>query len=161
MKQIVLLMLAAIALSMGHAAFAQNSAIPSEQYVGRCLADPDCTTQERLQIMADMSDRMRESVKRINQTCMDMKFKGCISRQHDEIENWHKMNDQMGDMMLAIEVAPSKMSRQKAEEMEKTEPAAGKPDPYLNPDQEKIDRQKNQWWPEWLPPQEENPYHKW
>ena len=43
------------------------------------------------------------------------------------------------------------------------EPSAGvAPDPYINPDQEKLDENKQDWWRgEWDPPQEDNPYHKW
>ena len=36
-------------------------------------------------------------------------------------------------------------------------------DPYTNPDQERLNENKKDWWggEGWVPPEENNPYHKW
>ena len=41
------------------------------------------------------------------------------------------------------------------------EPSAA-PDPYTDPDQESLERNKENWWGKgWTPPEESNPYHRW
>ncbi len=41
------------------------------------------------------------------------------------------------------------------------EPSAA-PDPYTDPDQENLERNKESWWGKgWMPPEESNPYHRW
>ncbi len=73
------------------------------------------------------------------------------------LQEAEKKNKALADKMQA------KTNKKKTpKDLSEVEPAAGyKPDPYTRPDLEQMDRQKRQWWKDWTPSNDSNPYHKW
>mgnify|MGYP000977299126 CR=1 FL=1 len=69
----------------------------------KCMSDPQCSTEERLQLMNEMADYLRYELRRMDRKCIDYHYEDCISIQSDDFEQWHKINNYMLDMMKSME----------------------------------------------------------
>ncbi len=131
----------------------------------QCIRGTTCTTREGLRILGEMTDNMRGNLRRIDQACAKTDYRNCFNPDADDVVQWHKMHDQMRDLAAMLErrytaAAPAHGGKQ----LNLIEPSAGpapKPNPYTNPDEEQLQEHKEDWWQEWTPPEEANPYHKW
>ena len=170
MRPEFLLVLATVMLGLSGISKAQDNSqlLPSksagiEQRFQQCLSA--CTVQQQLQLMQDMTDDMGRTLRQINQTCKIMKYEKCISFQRNAVLRWHKMHRDANSLMHAMEAQYSLSAlgqpiKNSAKDLNLLAPAAG-PNPYTNPDEEKLERQKGDWWQGWSPPEEDNPYHQW
>lgn len=181
MKQTLFLLLlfslTATTLGLIRLALAQGSNPPAlssnallDERFELCTSNPLCTTEEKLGLMKDMTDNMHESLQYIRQSCVDKKYRNCVNPQMGEVLQWHTTHNRMRDIMRDMEsqyiVAMPDTTVQKNEknsrQLNLLEPAAGPtPNPYTKPDQEQMERQKQDWWKSWSPSGESNPYHKW
>jgi hypothetical protein len=141
-----------------------------DQHFAQCLNNTDCKTQEQLQLVMDISAGMTRSLQSLFNACLAMNYKNCIVPNMDEITQWRHLHQQAGDMMQAmtsqyVAAKPRSpmggQSQKTAWQLDQLQPAAGTPDPYINPDQKQELRQKAEWWKGWGPPDQSNPYHKW
>lgn len=123
MKRIIIFVLAATISGSFHTALAQDSfqtipiqytpeqspstqapAMPSlDERFQECMNDGSCPLQDRIQLMGEMSDEMRQSLRRMDQNCMKAGYKDCIGPKHEETRAWHKMHLHMDEMMTAME----------------------------------------------------------
>jgi hypothetical protein len=148
---------------------AENSTL--EQRFEVCMNSPVCAMEEQFKLMEDISNAMIASLQRIHQTCVTMRYKSCIVPQMVEVAEWDKMHGHLRDIMQAMEPPSGNTvmntvkplpEEASGERMNMLEPAAGfTPNPYTKPEQEQMERQKNEWWKDWFPADEDNPYHKW
>lgn len=81
-----------------------------------CLKTPGCPVQERLEILSEMQSLLNEHLGVISQACQNLDYReGCVDPQQSEVQQWHKVHDNMLTMMQTLE----------AQSLGQKEPAAG------------------------------------
>jgi hypothetical protein len=169
MQRISLLFLTLIvSMAFSIHTFAAAATTSLDRRFDSCMSDKTCTTREELQILDALTDNMRSDLQRIDRTCMTTNYRNCFRPTMNGVIQWHKMHSRMHDMVQLLELQYTAGQTPPTDKIGKQlnliEPAAGpepKPNPYTNPDQEKLENDKQDWWQEWTPPDEANPYHKW
>ncbi len=169
MKEAMALTLITAILGMVHPVMAQSemkvtpatpqlmTPVPTlEERFQKCIGNPDCPLEERLQIMSEMSDSMHSSIMGMDQFCRGLQYsKDCIGPRNERAQHWRMMNRHMKEMMGSIappraedKQQPEKSSaapmatpeQDKSLEMSKEEPAAGEPEAPV------LRQEKRPWW---------------
>lgn len=152
-----------------------RAAAPLYKRISQCTGNKLCPTRERLQLLDELTDDMHGDLQRISQTCKRMDYKNCFSPAMDDVIRWHKIHNEMRDMAQYLELQHTAAARDNlkyspaettAKQLNLIEPAAGpvpNPNPYTNPEQERLQEYKQDWWQGggWTPEDDANPYHKW
>ncbi len=151
MKQTIRMMIMALALAAAHPACAQESASPAtppiaekpaglDERFARCMNDPQCTLRERMRLMREMDDDMRETWEQMDQNCMMMDYNECIGPQRDRRQHWRKTHEYMDKMMRSMETRA-------LDQAEVGKPATAEPgDKNAQP---AGDAEKRPWWKRW------------
>lgn len=69
----------------------------------KCVNDPECSTEKRLQLVNEMADYLRYELRRMNRNCINKDYEDCLSVQSNDLEQWHKINSHMLDIMKSME----------------------------------------------------------
>ena len=121
MNRNVIFALFALMLGAGAAAKAQDEVkISSIQYqpsqqasfnetFRKCVNDKACTLQARLQLMDDLYVQMGGDMRQINKECALAGYKDCINSQQKAVQDWHRAEIQMVDLMWVIEGKPGNL----------------------------------------------------
>lgn len=147
-QQTIALMIMALMLGASQPAWAQDgaSAASPQNYeiqvspslddrFDQCIHNDSCTIRERMNLMSDMSNDMRDVLRQMDKNCAMMDYNECIVPQRDERVQWHKMHNHMREMMQSIEaralnpkegasLLPDK-KQETGESMNMNEPSAG------------------------------------
>jgi hypothetical protein len=68
-----------------------------------CMNNPDCSPEERMELIDEMADYLRYELRRMNKNCMNKNYEDCVSTQSDDFEQWHKINNYMLDIIESME----------------------------------------------------------
>lgn len=159
-----------MASTLPAAAAPMSSAVLDERFK-LCITNDTCALPGKLQLMGDMTEAFQSTVWQLQNSCYNRQYTGCTDAASADMQQWHKLHAQLGDIMHSIEVEQTAQHfdnfhgmprpHDLPQKLEDIAPAAGTPNPYTDPDLEQRAQNKNGWWKGWGPPGEANPYHKW
>ncbi len=107
---ILALFAAAIALSVPAKA-QEDPRIISIQYkaadslddrYSKCLSEPECPLQLRLQLVDELHLRMGQIMRRVERNCAKAQYRQCVFSQTPDLREWRRRDTQMADMMDVI-----------------------------------------------------------
>ena len=131
----------------------------------QCMNHKPCTAQQDLLILERMTEALRGELRHIEQACRATDYKKCFNPAADDVIQWYKLHDHIGEMAVILQRKYS-VANKTGKQLNQIEPAAGAdpyPNPYTDPDLEQDKRDQRDWWrgAGWVPPEEDNPYQKW
>jgi hypothetical protein len=161
MQRIPLLILAFIIMIVAVKAPASQETSLLDRHYQRCMGKEPCTVREGLRVLDELTEASRKALRHIAQACVETEYRNCFNPATNDVADWHKVHVQMNNIAKSLE-ARYALAKAKSSSLDRIEPSAG-PNPYTNPDQEQLNENKQDWWQGggWVPPQENNPYHKW
>ena len=68
-----------------------------------CMNNPDCSPEERMELINEMADYLRYELRRMNRNCINRNYEDCISTQSNDFEQWHKINNHMLNVIKSME----------------------------------------------------------
>ncbi len=169
MEQALATALVVIALGISQPAVAQKNISaddkPAQQNLSldkrydNCIGNPECRIQERMALMIDIGNRLREVQKHMDQNCLILSYNECIGPQLDERAEWHKNHKRLGTLMQSLEDRTAGMmmdsgrktvdksdASEAAKELNLQEPAAGVPRPPRDYATPQNTEEKKPWW---------------
>lgn len=163
---LLILTIAVIALFAFPQAQASPVTAPMEKRVARCLQN-NCTIEEKLKLIDELSEDAHLCVQRLRQICRKMNYnKSCYDPNTNEAIRAHRSITYLSDVLRSMELQYTASRMDSFQQLDLIEPSEGPdpaPNPYTNPDEQDLRKDKHGWWngEGWTPPEEANPYRMW